>query len=653
MITQAISRFSLPWLLLSAVATLLATYTEPWLWLVAGVFMAWQLAMFFERARYPSAFIKTALVIALGALTWSLAGGDFNLENAVSFMVAASLLKLLEMRSVRDAYFLLFAWLFLLATGFLFKQSLLFTLYALLVFFILLLTLLLLQLPAQTPATKATQALAKYSLVLMLSALPLMLVLYLLFPRLGPLWSFALQSGQAKTGLSTQMRVGDITDLVQSDELVFRATFQGEKPMQQQLYWRALVLDYYDGRSWTMPYPENMSWFKAEAKTAGLKYEIIQEASHKTFLFSLGKVQAQSPNTGVSDQYNLRAKEPLFQRLRYQAVADFSAPFAANLSELERAQALQLPKDLNPKARALAQSLAQQYPDPAQRIEALLNYFKEQPFFYSLKNPLLGENEIDEFLFQTRRGFCAHYAGAMVFVLRSSGIPARVVTGYQGGQWQEAGQYVTVRQYDAHAWAEAWLDGRWVQFDPTVQVAPERILSGLEQALAQEGSFLAGQFSVQKLKQGSLLNRLLLQVENLNFYWQRWVLGYDQNTQQGVLDKLLGLSEYQQALYVLAGGFALFFVLGALWLKWQEKPKAQPKWLKAWQALERKAQALGVRVEAGTTPQQLLAKLEQARPDLAIKIAVLYRYLDEYLYQNQRQQEPKFRALVQDLTKSL
>lgn len=653
MTTQAISRLSLPWLLLSAIATLLATYTEPWLWMIAAVLIVWQVAIFFERARYPSSLLRTLLVIALFALAWQVTGETFSLEKAVSLMVLASLLKLVEMRDLRDTYFLVFSWLFLLATGFLFKQSLFFTLYALAVFFLLLMTLLLLQLPAQTQVKEASQALARYSLVLMLSALPLMLVLYLLFPRLGPLWSFTLQSGQAKTGLSTEMRVGDITDLVQSDELVFRVTFQGDKPEPQQLYWRALVLDYYDGQSWTMPQPERVTWFSAASTKPGLGYEIIQEASHKPFLFALGQVQAQSPSTGVSDKFNLRAKEPLFQRLRYQAVADFSTPFAANLSAAERAQALQLPEQLNPKARDLAQSLAQQFPHPRQRIDALLAYFKEQSFFYSLKNPVLGRDEVDEFLFQTRRGFCAHYAGAMVFVLRSSGIPARVVTGYQGGQWQEAGQYLTVRQYDAHAWVEAWVDGHWVQFDPTAQVAPERILSGLEQALVQEGSFLAGQFSVQKLKQGGVLSRMLLQVENLNFYWQRWVLGYDQDTQQGVLDKLLGLHEYQQALYLLAGGFALFFVLGALWLKWQEKPKAQPKWLKAWQGLERKAQGLGIAVEAGTTPQQLLKELEQARPDLGAKIAILSRYLDEFLYQNQRQQEPKFRALVRDLAQSL
>ncbi|HBX54657.1 MAG TPA: DUF3488 domain-containing protein, partial [Pseudomonas sp.] len=294
------------------------------------------------------------------------------------------------------------------------------------------------------------------------------------------------------TGLSDSMAPADIAELSRSGALAFRASFDGEMPPRSELYWRALTLERFDGRRWSQSsfaqLPVAPAW---EKRGEPLRYSIVMQPSAKPWLFGLDVAQTPLEQTQQMSDFRLQRRQPVERSLLYQVTSwpDAVREPVANQAGLRRA--LQLPAQGDPRSRAWAAELKRQYPQDEALVQALLSHFNREPFGYTLRPPRLGLNSIDDFLFETRNGFCAHYAGAMTFVLRAAGIPARVVAGYQGGEFNPAGNYVQVRQFDAHAWVEYWQAGRgWVSVDPTFQVAPERIELGLEEALADEQSFL-------------------------------------------------------------------------------------------------------------------------------------------------------------------
>ena len=665
-----IPRTAVLWLLGSQLLSLWlhATHLPLWLWAVVAFVLGWRWLTHLGRVSYPDRRIKTLAVIAASVAVFMAFERRLTLESASAFLIAASSLKLLEMKVRRDGYVVGYLSFFVLGTGFLFDQGILSGLFGILAVWCL--TTALVTLHGQDSATSGqANSLRRSSLQagrlaggILLVSLPMMLVLYLLFPRMGPLWSFTLQSGKAKSGLSEEMASGDIVDLSQSDELAFRVSFtNGQLPAREQLYWRALVLDYYDGRRWLRQSgAPQVSWFNpanppAPAASHQLEYEIVQEATDKNWLFALTGVNAAEPGTGHTSDNRLVARRPVFQRQRYLARSDLQARFSpAGLSAQEQQSSLQLPGDFNPQARAFARQLRRQHADDRQLLAALLQHFRDQPFYYTLQPPPMATDEVDDFLFNARRGFCAHYAGALVFVARAAGIPARVVTGYQGGEWNESEQYLTVRQFDAHAWAEVWLPGEgWVQTDPTAAVAPDRIQYGLEQAVAEEGSFLQEQlFSAHKLKGISWLNRLRLELDSLNYYWQRWVLSYDRQSQRGFLQNLLGLREYQQALYWLAGSFVAFFALASLWLWWRLRPQPPSPFMQAWQRLQQRGQRLGVVMAPGETAAHYCQRLAQACPAQRSLLLWLGQEVNSVLYQpvaDTARQRQRLRQLIRAL----
>ena len=650
-VDMPIPRPAVVWLLGSQLLSLWlhTTHLPFWLWAVVAFVLGWRGLTHLGWVSYPDRRIKTLAVVAASVAVFMAFERRLTLESATAFLIAASSLKLLEMKVRRDGYVVGYLSFFVLGTGFLFDQGIFSALYGVLAVWGL--TAALVTLHGQSQAgtgqhhdlRHSSQQALRLAGGLLLVSLPLMLVLYLLFPRFGPLWSFTLQSGQAMTGLSDEMASGDIVDLSQSDELAFRVSFsRGALPPRQQLYWRALVLDYYDGRRWSRQSDAPpVNWFnRANPPTAAasheLDYEIVQEATGKNWLFALSGVQAIEPGTGHTSDNRLVARRPLFQRQRYSARSDLQAHFSpTGLTAQQRQQNLQLPDDFNPQAREFARQLRRQYADDSQLLAALLQHFRDQSFYYTLQPPAMTTDEVDDFLFNARRGFCAHYAGALVFVARVAGIPARVVTGYQGGEWNAGEQYLTVRQFDAHAWAEVWLPGQgWVQTDPTAAVAPDRIQYGLEQAVAEEGSFLQEQiFSAHKLKGIGWLNQLRLELDSLNYYWQRWVLSYDRESQRGLLHNLLGLREYQQALYWLAGSFVAFFALASLWLWWRLRPRPASPFMRAWQRLQQRGQRLGVASEPGETAAHYCQRLAQVYPAQRSLLLWLGQEINRVLYQ--------------------
>ncbi|NQD94802.1 DUF3488 domain-containing protein, partial [Pseudomonas sp. CrR25] len=401
--------------------------------------------------------------------------------------------------------------------------------------------------------------------------------------------------------------------------LAFRASFDGELPPRSQLYWRALTFEQFDGRRWsqarTAQLPLAPAW---ERRGAPLRYSIVMQPSSQPWLFGLDVAETDLERTWQMSDFRLQRQQPVERSLLYQVTSWPQALREPQASAAGLRRALQLPERGDPRSRAWATDLKRQYPQDERLVQALLEHFNRQPFSYTLRPPPLGADSIDEFLFRTRKGFCAHYAGAMTFVLRAAGIPARVVAGYQGGEYNPSGNYLQVRQFDAHAWVEYWQPGRgWISVDPTFQVAPERIEQGLEQALADEESFLEGSpFSPLRYRQLAWINQLRLGWDNLNYGWQRWVLGYQGAQQLQLLQRWFGRLDSQLLVLSLVGGGGLLLGLLALWLfkPWQRERDAQRRlFLRFEQLLARHA----LRRQAGEGPRAFAERAAQHLPPQA------------------------------------
>jgi protein-glutamine gamma-glutamyltransferase len=464
---------------------------------------------------------------------------------------------------------------------------------------------------------------------LLLQALPLALLLFLLFPRLqGPLWGLP-QQGAAQTGLSDRMSPGDFGQLTLSDEIAFRVEFSTPPPSPNALYWRGPVLWDFDGRTWQTRFSVPTTSVRVEALGRPITYAITLEPHRQRWLFLLGlprelPAKVASIETSLGPDLQWLSKTAITQRLRYQIDADLDYRFEADgLSATSRSRTLALPEG-NPQARALAAQWVKQTANQAASEQAIVNqalaHFRNEAFFYSLKPPLLGENSVDDFLFVSRRGFCEHYASAFVVLMRAAGIPARVVTGYQGGELNPLGNYWIVRQRDAHAWAEVWLPNLgWTRVDPTAAVAPNRVERGLNAALpANErpaGLLTLNTNWLMPLRQGWDL---------INNQWNQWVLGYNQDRQREFLARLNPfLSTWQGMAWGLAAAGGVLLLIASLWaiprLARVKRDPASQIYTRFCQKLQRHGIVRGDAEGAADFAQ----RAAQLRPDIAEPIRLI------------------------------
>lgn len=590
---HAIPRNALLWLLI-AQALVIAPHLfhiPPWiagLWLFCAL---WRVQVYRSRWSLPRAIVKLAMMVSAAFAVYVSRGSLVGLDAGVALLITAFTLKLVELRSRRDALVLVFLGFFAVVTGYLYNDSLLAALYSLLPVAALLTAWAGLQ---QAAGSRQSPRISLgLSLRLLGQAIPLALLLFVFFPRLEPLWSLPQPTEKGRTGLSGQMSPGDIAELSQSTELAFRATFDGEIPAKNQLYWRALTLPLFDGRSWRMAsFGTDLlpgQWRKQGASQA---YSVIMQPSRQPWLFSLDISESTQADVRMLGDFRLQRNRPVARTYLYQAEAWPQAVAEPLLSAAGRRHNLQLPRPGNPRTREWARQLREQYADDRQLVAAMLAHFNQQPYHYTLKPPLLGENSIDEFMFDTRRGFCEHYSSAMTFALRVAGIPARVVTGYQGGEINTAGNYVQVRQMDAHAWVEYWLPGSgWQRADPTFQVAPERIELGLQDALGDEVAALDNSlFSPVRYRHVAWLNKLRMGWENLNHGWQSKVLGYQRERQHAWLRQLFGEVNWQRIGIGMVAAMALLLGLLALFIirPWQQRPAPAQRLLQDYDRLMRR-----------------------------------------------------------------
>jgi transglutaminase-like putative cysteine protease len=449
---------------------------------------------------------------------------------------------------------------------------------------------------------------------------PLMLVLFLLFPRVsGPMWGMPQDTSSAVSGLSDTMTPGSISDLILSDAVAFRVRFDGNVPMPKHLYWRGPVMWDFDGRAWTAP---RVLYGSPQFSTNGspVAYELTLEPHSKRWLFALDLPGKIPPRAFISSDFQLLALEPVNNRVRYQMVSflDFRYGIAANRTALRRA--LALPAGFNPRAIEFARTLRARHKDDRALTREVLALFRNEKFFYTLTPPLLGSHPVDQFLFDTRSGFCEHYSSAFAVLMRAAGIPARIVTGYLGGELNQLGNYMIVRQADAHAWTEVWFqDAGWVRIDPTAAVSPLRVESGISAAMTRTDS-------LQLLVRGDFeaLRQLRLTWDLMANTWNQWVLGYTPERQRLLLSRV-GIDDatwHTLAAILVSASFVVVLVLVAFMLRnvrGRVRDPVRIAYLRFCEKLRRK----GLPRHPAEGPADYAQRLTGIRPDLGPAVAVI------------------------------
>jgi transglutaminase-like putative cysteine protease len=523
--------------LLRALALVLAPFMlqlAPWVPLMALLLGIWRYRLAYRQRPLPGMKILAPLTVlgALGILASY--GGIFGRDAGVALLVLMTALKTMETHTRRDITLAVFLGYFLCVCIFLFTQSILVAAYIVVPLVMLTATLVSLSQPGGDLSGGAKLKLAG---LMLMQAVPVMLVLFVLFPRVpGPLWGLPEDMARGQTGLSEDMSPGSISELTKSDAVAFRAVFKGAVPESSKLYWRGPVFWHYDGRTWRAGQPpKQAAETHIQPLTAPVEYTVTLEPHNKSWLFFLDLPTRWQSAGQLTADYQVLSRGPVRQRLRYEAASTLHYLDHSQLDAATHHRALQLPTVGNPKTRQLAAQWKAESPTPQAIIQRALQMYRDG-FTYTLNPPQLGASPIDGFLFDTRRGFCEHFAGSFVFLMRAAGIPARVVTGYQGGQSNPMSDYLIVRQSDAHAWAEVWLqDEGWIRIDPTAAVAPQRVERGIAAAIPATEPLPA-------LARPELtwIKRFNLGWDAVNNGWNQWVLGYNDQRQAAFLSKLAG-----------------------------------------------------------------------------------------------------------------
>jgi transglutaminase-like putative cysteine protease len=596
-----------------------------------------------------------ALLSILGLIYSAFSAG--LLFGMVNLLILACALKLMQMRSQKDVYQLVISLLFLIGCGFIFNQSIGFSLF----YGLMCMTLLLSLACYHAPSNTMRKQLKTISL-LSLQALPISVLMFLVLPQLSPLWHTPKAKG-AQTGLSEQITPGDIAALSQSSELAFRATFEDTPPKARQRYWRAIVMEDFDGKTWKVhPYRQKVREYQLETKQQFepkltgpfFNYEVIAEPTYQPWLFALdiavpANTQS-SRNIMQSSDFLLFNRQPVVSKYQYAVRSYPEALASQTLTKTDKQINLGLPEKGNKRTRVWVNNLRAQHQENDKFIEAILSHFTENPFVYTLRPDVMLVDPVDRFLFDNQAGFCSHYASALAYALRLGGIPARIVTGYQGGELIEntgKSPYLSIYQYDAHAWVETWGDNSgWQRIDPTALVSPDRIEFGLQQAMQEEGSFLADSpFALARLANIAWLNNIRLFLADIDYNWSRWVLGFNSDKQRDLFKSILGkLTPDRLSILGVGIVFSIALLLSLFFLPhWLQNRLAttQRLYLKALNALEN----AGTQRATWQGPSAFSQQISERYPHkVSVPFSQLTQYYLRLTYQNK--QDPKTTVLT-------
>jgi transglutaminase-like putative cysteine protease len=604
------------WVSAGLALAMLPHYSQLPLWvaLLVAIAIVWRLFIESRQASLPPKLLRTLIAIAAMSgilMTYRTLNG---LEAGTSFLALMAGMKLLETRGARDLTIIVFAAYFLLFAGFLYNQQLLLLPYMLLTAWLLTATLM--RVHQKTPMSVREAVLLTGRMGL--QALPVAVLFFVFFPRLpGQFWALPARNS-AVSGLDDEMSPGDVSDLSISGAIVFRARFDGDPPPPSQRYWRGPVLQEFDGRTWRMTQMPLMEQPPAIAG-ATYSYRITLEPHNRLWVFPLDVVTDwPRRQTRRTFDYQLLSRNAISTLSSFALASGTSYSVPGPLPLSTRVASLRLPEDRNPRARALAMQLRLQSSDEEAFVSTVLAKFRDEEYFYTLEPPRLSLDSVDDFLFNTRRGFCEHFASAFTFMARAAGIPARVVTGYQGGELNPMGGHLIVRQSDAHAWSEVWIDGRgWVRIDPTAAVAPERVERGLEAAMGEEEPVPG-----RMLRRSTVLTQVRLAWDAVNAFWNDQIVEFGASQQRSLLERLgIGEPSWQKLGVALLITLAAFFAVLTAYLAWQFRPRARDPVADVYHQLCRKLARHQPPRQPHEGPNDYLGRIIQAKPELAATLS--------------------------------
>jgi protein-glutamine gamma-glutamyltransferase len=602
------------WLAFAAAALLHVDRAPLWSLGVAFAAFCWQLAHARWRLPLPGAAART--VIAFGLLLFTAASYRTlsGLSAGGTLLLVMGSAKLLEVRERRDARVVAMVALALLLAACLERQSLLRLPLYLAAGWVALAALTALGSQVE-PRPRAAMATTGRSLLI---AVPLAALCFVLVPRLpGALWGLP-PSDEGTTGLGDEMSPGSISELSISEDVAFRVRFEGAAPPPAQRYWRGPVLHDFDGYTWRRRLGPGAVRQSVQPVSPALRYQVMLEPTNRSYLFgidTIGQISGRR-NFLTFDGQSIATRE-VTSPIVYEGLSHLEVRYTTPLSMTGRKLDTQPLGARNPRTQALARELRAASMDDRDYTQRALRYFHDGGFEYTLTPPRLERDSIDDLLFNTRLGFCGHFASAYVTLMRAVGIPARVVTGYLGGAWNPVGGYYVVRQSDAHAWAEVWLESAgWTRVDPTAVVAPERLRRGVNELL-DSGTSLTGRLFVQ----AEWLRRMRDTWDAAASFWQERIVNYNLGAQVALLEKLgLGGLDYR--------GIALLLVAAAvLWVLWVMRglagmPRApSPDALaKLWRRFARLLELRGMPVASHDGPRTVSQRAMQRFPAVAGEI---------------------------------
>ena len=618
------------WMPLAAFGAVMLLHVDnapPWSIAVALAGMGWQFLHLRGRLALPGAMGRGAIALALLAATATSFRSITGLAAGTNLLLVMGAAKLLEIRQPRDARVIALVSLALLMAAVLERQTLPRVPLYLASAWISLACLAAL---GEGRAAGSGRAALKIAGRTLFYAMPLAALCFLLVPRLpGALWSMQADDS-AVTGLSEEMSPGSISQISASDDVAFRVRFEDAAPPLSQRYWRGPVLHDFDGQTWRRVRNQIARKPLTEPASDPVRYRILQEPTGRSFLFGLDTIGAITTATGrpVLQLFDgqVVATRPVTSTLAYNGVSYPQVRSTADLSALGRRIDTQLPGERNPRARALARELRSASRDDADYVQRVLAHFRDTGLEYTLSPPTLGADSVDDLLFRTRLGFCGHFASAYVTLMRAAGVPSRVVTGYLGGAWNAVGGYYAVRQSDAHAWAEVWLEGRGgVRVDPTAVVAPERLRRTLDDLLGQRASF-----SDRMFVRAPWLSGLRDSWDAAANWWQERVVNYNLAAQTALLRRL-GLENIDYRLLALAllAGAALWGAWVSLQLHQRANVVAPDALSRLWRRYANLLARRGVPVAAHDAPATVAQRAAHRHPAAASEIQ---RFSDQYLH---------------------
>ena len=618
-----------------------------WISLLLIGLLSWRLLLVFLPRFKPPKFLLFGLIFlsVIGILFHY--GTLFGKTAGSAFLLLLVGAKLMEGQQRRDYMLVMALCFFIIVTNFLFSQSI--PVLGLMLISLVVMVMALIKITSHEAPVENRQVFA-LSVRLVAISLPLMLVMFVLFPRIpGPLWNLPNDARGGRTGMSDTMSPGNIANLIQSGDVAFRVDFDGDIPPQNQLYWRGLVLWAFDGRTWERGKTNLNPHPTMEGFGGHVKYTITMEPTDQKWLFILDMPSTVPDGVFYTRDFTLFSKKTIDSLRQYQLASYTHYRIEKRLSRWEREAGLQIPSSSNPKTVALGQQWRANYKTPQDIVKHALQYFHQQPYVYTLQPPLTpGYDPVDQFLFDTRRGFCEHYASSFTLLMRAAGVPARVVVGYQGGTLNPVNQVLTVSQSDAHAWAEVWLEGSgWLRVDPTAAIAPERIEKNLNQALGKE----AYRPFYMRMDTG-LLRDLKFYWDAMDNRWNEWIIGYGPELQKQFLEMMFNkpMHAADMVLYLMLG-LALLTLLVVMWLF---KPFAREKqdiMERCYRRFLEKLQSKGIEKYAYEGEQDFCVRASQALPEYRHQIQRVSKLYISWRYRSKS--SPRYGEMMKQATRRL